>query len=114
MGIIEDSNVTITHPGIVSEMLDTPGIPQYIHSVLSEKQDGKQNATVNISSPGLLIYDEKKDVRLFTRGRNRRDLREMETAHPLENQGHPTPFRGNPGKTACDLPESAHPATQGP
>jgi hypothetical protein len=73
-----------------------------------------QIATINVSAPGIPAYDKKTDVRLSDRGGNGRDRREMETAHPLEDQGRPAPFRGNPGKTAGDLPENAHPPAQGP
>ena len=38
MEIIEDSNVTIAHLGIVSGMMDSLGIPQYIDSVLPKKR----------------------------------------------------------------------------
>ena len=37
MEIIEDSNVTISHLGIVSGMMDSLGIPQYIDSILPKK-----------------------------------------------------------------------------
>jgi len=41
MEIIEDSNVTIAHHGIVSGMMDFLGIPQYIDSVLPKKRQHK-------------------------------------------------------------------------
>lgn len=41
MEIIEDSNVTIAHLGIVSGIMDSLGIPQYIDSVLPKKRQHK-------------------------------------------------------------------------
>ncbi|MDX8549465.1 IS1634 family transposase [Methanospirillum sp. J.3.6.1-F.2.7.3] len=41
MEIIEDSNVTIAHLGIVSGIMDSLGIPQYIDSVLPKKSQHK-------------------------------------------------------------------------
>jgi hypothetical protein len=41
MEIIDDSNVTIAHLGIVSGMMDTLGIPQFFNNVLPKKRQHK-------------------------------------------------------------------------
>jgi hypothetical protein len=113
-GVLDDRSMRSSLPGIPdpaacqSGSLPTP--------LLFPKKPGsqKQTATVNVSAPGIPVHAKETDVRLSDRGSNGRDRREMETAHPLEDQGRTAPFRSNPGETAGDLPENAHPPAQGP